>query len=169
MLQRYAVAAAHILHLAALVAAQARKLGAHVARRQVGDDAVAHAGARVVERRQVELLRRNSSSTATPGTMISARRGPMPVTLRRRRQAQLRNPARRVSAPAAVETRSRSISSRLERGTRATALATADAVAEVAITRSHPVWPSRRTAAVQLRLDVLLHLVQLPRRPADRP
>lgn len=43
--------------------------------------------------------------------------------------------------------RSRSISSRLERGTRATALATAEAVAEVAITRSQFQCPSRDTAA----------------------
>ena len=49
-----------------------------------------------------------------------------------------------------METRSRSISSRLERGIRATALATALAVAEVAMTRSHPVWPSRRSGASSL-------------------
>ena len=43
--ERDAVAAPHVFHFAALVAAQAREFGAHVARRQVGDDAVAHSGA----------------------------------------------------------------------------------------------------------------------------
>ena len=56
VLERDAVAPAHVFHLAALVAAEAGKFRAHVAGGQVGDDAVAHAGARVVDRRQMELL-----------------------------------------------------------------------------------------------------------------
>ena len=56
VLERDAVAAAHVLHLAALVAVEAGEFGADVARGQVGDDAVAHAGARVVDGGEVELL-----------------------------------------------------------------------------------------------------------------
>ncbi len=79
-----------------------------------------------------------------PGTMISARRGPMPVTLRR--PARL-NPAsfQKSLRTCAVEMRKRSISSRRDRGSRATAAATADAVADVPIARSHLAGPSRRT------------------------
>ena len=143
VLERHAVAPAHLLHLAALIAVEAGKLGAHVARRQVGDDAVAHAGARIEEGGQVESPR-NSSSTATPGTMISARRGPMPVTLRRPAGSTPRA-SRRACAPA----RWRCAGGRFRRAwsaaTRATALATAEAVAEVAIARSQPVCPSRAT------------------------
>jgi len=56
VVQRDAVAPAHIHHLAALIVAEAGKLGAHVAGSQVGDDAVADAGAGVVDRGQVEFL-----------------------------------------------------------------------------------------------------------------
>ncbi len=61
----------------------------------------------------------------------------------------------------AVETRSRSRPSRLERGVRATAAATALAVAEVAITRSHPVCPEAAERRVEFGLYVLVHLVDL--------
>jgi len=63
----------------------------------------------------------------------------------------------------AVGTRSRSIWSRLERGTRAMALATAEAVAEVAMARSQPVVAEAAHGAIELGLDVLAHLVQLER------
>ena len=56
VLHRYAVAAAHVLHLAALLAGEAGKLRAHVARRQVRNHAIAHARARVVDGGQVEPL-----------------------------------------------------------------------------------------------------------------
>ena len=77
--------------------------------------------------------------------MISARFGPMPVTLRRWATFI---PLRRVYScrTCAAGTRSRSMSSRLDRATRATAAVTAEAVAEVAITRSHREFPSRSTA-----------------------
>ena len=63
----------------------------------------------------------------------------------------------------AVGMRRRSISSRLERGTRATALATAEAVAEVAMARSQLESARRRTGGGELLADVLVHLVQLAR------
>src|ERR1035441_8850685 len=161
MFQRDAVAPSHIFHFAPLVAAQAGEFGAHVARRQVGDDAVAHSGARVVERRQVKLLQELEQHAHARHDDLRAPRAD-PGNLAPLREAQSGDPQvepahlrRRDAQPVdlfALGAWRPRHHGRHRAGRRRGS--------DDAIPSGVPQPPQRR---VQLGLDVFVHLVDLPR------
>ena len=85
VLYRYPVTAAHVFHLAALLTGESGKFRAHVARRQVRNHAIADSGARVVDGGQMEMLQEGEQREFARHARRrgAARRGPIPVTLRR--------------------------------------------------------------------------------------
>ena len=82
--------------------------------------------------------------------MISARRGPMPVILRRRRQVQLGDLAVELADLRGGDAQAVDLLALASAAARATAPATAEAVADVAIARSHARWPRRRDGAARV-------------------
>ena len=78
MRKLHSIAARHLFHHAALIAIQHGELAAHAARSQVGDNAVAHAGGRVVHGGMLKQFEGPRNTAAFRHDQFCALAGPKP-------------------------------------------------------------------------------------------